>query len=126
MSVHYDPLLAKLIAFAETREAARRRALAALRRYAVLGIRTNIPFLVRVLEHEAFRDATIDTGFLDGPGAGLAAGIAPDPGRLRAAAAAVAAHVPRRTARAVEAAGTAYDPWTSLGDWGRGPAGGGR
>jgi acetyl-CoA carboxylase biotin carboxylase subunit len=118
VSVHYDPLLAKLIALAETREAARLRTLSALRRYAVLGIRTNIPFLVRVLEHEAFRDGTIDTGFLDGPGAALAAGMAPDPARLRAAAAAVAAHEPRRT-RAVEATGTAYDPWASLGDWGR-------
>jgi len=119
VSVHYDPLLAKLIACAETREGARRRAVAALRQYAVLGIKTNIPFLVRVLEHEAFREGTIDTGFLDGPGAALAAPAPPDAARLRAAAAAVAAHAPGRGTAATASAATAYDPWTALGNWGR-------
>ena len=51
VGVNYDPLLAKLIVFAETREAARiARASNALRNYPVLGTRTNIPFLIRLLE----------------------------------------------------------------------------
>ena len=61
VSVHYDPMLAKLIVWGETRETARRRALAALREFAVLGIRTNIPFLLQLLEHEQFIAATLDT-----------------------------------------------------------------
>ena len=65
VSVHYDPLLAKLIVWGETREAARRRAIAALRDYAILGIRTNIPFMLQILEHPDFENAKIDTGFLD-------------------------------------------------------------
>ena len=65
VSVHYDPLLAKLIVWGETRDAARRRAIAALRHYAILGIRTNIPFMLQILEHPAFVSASIDTGFLD-------------------------------------------------------------
>jgi acetyl-CoA carboxylase biotin carboxylase subunit len=65
VSVYYDPLLAKLVASGETREVARRRAVEALRRFAVLGIRTNIPFLVRVLESEPFRNGGVDTAFLD-------------------------------------------------------------
>jgi len=65
VSVHYDPLLAKLIVWGETREAARRRAIAALRNYAILGIRTNIPFMLQVLAHSDFVNASIDTGFLD-------------------------------------------------------------
>ena len=65
VSVHYDPLLAKLIVWGETRDAARRRAITALRSYAVLGIRTNIPFMLQVLEHPDFVNASIDTGFLD-------------------------------------------------------------
>ena len=65
VSVHYDPLLAKLIVWAETRELARRRAIAALRNYAILGIRTNIPFMLQVLQHPDFVNASIDTGFLD-------------------------------------------------------------
>ena len=63
--VHYDPLLAKLIVWGETREVARRRAIAALRRYAILGIRTNISFMLQILEHPDFVNASIDTGFLD-------------------------------------------------------------
>jgi acetyl/propionyl-CoA carboxylase alpha subunit len=65
IGVHYDPLMAKVIASAETREGAIARLTAALRDFPVLGVRTNIPFLLRVLEHADFRAARIDTGFLD-------------------------------------------------------------
>ena len=84
--VHYDPLLAKLIVHAATREAARRRAIAALRDYAILGIRTNIPFLLQILDHPQFAKAAIDTGVLDRESAALAAGIPTDlPAAARAA-----------------------------------------
>src|SRR5439155_10965998 len=43
--VYYDPLIAKVIASDETREAAITRLIAALREFPVLGIHTNIPFL---------------------------------------------------------------------------------
>ena len=45
VTVHYDPLLAKVIASAETRDLAIARLAAALRQFPVLGVRTNIPFL---------------------------------------------------------------------------------
>jgi len=77
VSVHYDPMLAKLIVWAETRELARRRALAALGDFAILGIRTNIPFMRRVLESDAFVAGTLDTGFLDREGAALAMKVDP-------------------------------------------------
>jgi acetyl-CoA carboxylase biotin carboxylase subunit len=70
--VHYDPLLAKLIVWGETREMARRRAIAALRNYPILGIRTNIPFMLQILEHPDFVNAAIDTGWLDREAASLA------------------------------------------------------
>ena len=63
--VYYDPLLAKVIAWAETRDLAIARLSAALRAFVVEGITTNIPFLQRILEHTAFRAGSIDTGFLD-------------------------------------------------------------
>ncbi|HJU42518.1 MAG TPA: acetyl-CoA carboxylase biotin carboxylase subunit [Vicinamibacterales bacterium] len=72
VSVHYDPLLAKLIAWGENREVARRRAIAALRTYAILGIQTNIPFLLQILQHQDFVNASIDTGFLDREAGALA------------------------------------------------------
>ena len=75
VSVHYDPMLAKLIVHAATREEARARAITALRDYAILGIRTNIPFLLQLLDHQQFVNASIDTGFIDRELSNLIAGI---------------------------------------------------
>ena len=71
ISVFYDPLLAKLIVSAETRDAAIARAVVALQQYVVLGIRTNIAFLLSILEDARFRSGDVHTGFLDTEGAGL-------------------------------------------------------
>ena len=65
ITVHYDPLLAKLIAHAETRDAAIARAVAALRAYPILGIRTNLPFLIAVLQHPSFTAGAVHTSFID-------------------------------------------------------------
>jgi acetyl-CoA carboxylase biotin carboxylase subunit len=62
---HYDPMLSKLIAWSEDRDAAIRRMDAALRRYAVLGLTTNIPFLRDVLAHDRFRRGEVNTQFLE-------------------------------------------------------------
>ena len=75
ISVHYDPLIAKVIAQAETRDLAIARLVAALRAFPVLGIITNIPFLIRVLEHPSFQSGDMHTGFLDHEGATLADSI---------------------------------------------------
>jgi 3-methylcrotonyl-CoA carboxylase alpha subunit len=71
--VQYDPLVAKVIASAETRELARVRLIAALRQYPILGVRTNVPFLLRVLEHQQFARGEVDTAFLDRESPTLAA-----------------------------------------------------
>ena len=63
--VQYDPMLAKLIASGETRDAAIARAVAALRQFPILGVRTNVAFLIRTLEHPAFRAGDLHTGFVD-------------------------------------------------------------
>ena len=86
VTVHYDPLLAKLIASGETREAARLRALAALRSYPILGIRTNIPLLIELLEHPRFIAGDVDTGFLDTEDAIRARLSAPPPAEVAAVA----------------------------------------
>src|SRR4029079_5968021 len=65
VSVHYDPLLAKLTAAAESRDAAIARALAALKRFPILGIRTNVPFLIRLLEHSGMRSGHVHTRFIE-------------------------------------------------------------
>jgi acetyl-CoA carboxylase, biotin carboxylase subunit len=61
----YDPMLSKLVAFAETREAAIDRMLRALEEYIVGGIKTNIGLFRRILTDEDFRAARIDTGYLE-------------------------------------------------------------
>lgn len=65
VSVHYDPLLAKLIVSAETRAAALARADRALGEFAILGIVTNIPLLRALVRHPDVRAGRIDTGLLD-------------------------------------------------------------
>jgi acetyl-CoA carboxylase biotin carboxylase subunit len=119
VSVYYDPMLAKLIVWGESRDIARRKAIAALRDFAVLGIRTNIPFLLALLDHPQFVAATIDTGFLDREAATIAAASAKD--LPPAALAAAAEH--RRTSgtRTLGTSGTpgtlGTDPFVSLGGW---------
>jgi acetyl-CoA carboxylase, biotin carboxylase subunit len=61
----YDPMLSKLVAFAETRELAIDRMLRALEEYAIGGIKTNIGLFRRILSDTDFRAARIDTGYLE-------------------------------------------------------------
>jgi acetyl-CoA carboxylase biotin carboxylase subunit len=63
--VEYDPILSKLIVTASTREAARRRMIRALESYAILGIRTTIPFLIDVLGSPEFAEGNTHTDFID-------------------------------------------------------------
>jgi acetyl/propionyl-CoA carboxylase alpha subunit len=112
VTVHYDPMIAKLIASAETRDGARRRLLMALRTFPILGIRTNIPFLINILEHSRFLAGDIDTGFLDREGESLR----PTGGVATTEAEAVAETV-RGTVPVRGGGGNSMpDPWTSLRD----------
>jgi 3-methylcrotonyl-CoA carboxylase alpha subunit/acetyl-CoA/propionyl-CoA carboxylase biotin carboxyl carrier protein len=61
----YDPMLGKVITHGPTREAARRALVAALDDTAVLGLTTNLGFLRRLVDSDVFRDAGIDTAWLD-------------------------------------------------------------
>ncbi len=65
VTTHYDAILAKLIVWGAAREQARRRMLAALQRFVVLGVRTNIDFLQDVLAHDAFAAGQVHTHFLE-------------------------------------------------------------
>lgn len=65
IGIHYDPMLAKLIAHAPTRAGALRKLAGALERATVHGPVTNRDLLVRSLRHEEFTTARMDTGFYD-------------------------------------------------------------
>ncbi len=64
ISMHYDPMIAKLIVWGETREEARRRCQQALKHYHIGGVKTNIPFLQAILNHTKFINTEVNTGFL--------------------------------------------------------------
>src|SRR5215471_5979603 len=63
IGVHYDPLLAKIIAHGPDRETAMRKLVYALKHCAAQGIETNREFLIDVLEHDEFRSGRAHTGF---------------------------------------------------------------
>lgn len=63
--VHYDPILGKLIAWGETRDAAIARMIQALRDCVVLGVTTPIELMIDVLDSGPFRAGDTHTGFLD-------------------------------------------------------------
>jgi acetyl/propionyl-CoA carboxylase alpha subunit len=64
VSVYYDPMLAKLIAWGPDRETARQRLLAAIDRYAVVGVKNTLRFGRFILEHPDFVSGHFDTGFV--------------------------------------------------------------
>jgi acetyl/propionyl-CoA carboxylase alpha subunit len=81
VSTSYDPMLGKVIVHGPDRESARRGLVAALDRTAILGFATNTGFLRILAASDDFRDATIDTAWLDtaevpAPGSDLARVIA--------------------------------------------------
>ncbi|MEP6775926.1 MAG: biotin carboxylase N-terminal domain-containing protein, partial [Chloroflexota bacterium] len=65
VSIYYDPMIAKLIVWAPTREHALMRMRRALEEYGIRGIQTNIPFHLGVLANTAFREGRMDTGFVE-------------------------------------------------------------
>jgi propionyl-CoA carboxylase alpha chain len=65
IGIHYDPMLAKIIAHADTREEARVRLLRGLECLAIGGVETNRDFLLDVLAHPAFVAGELDTHFVE-------------------------------------------------------------
>jgi len=74
---HYDPMLAKIIAFGASRDEARRRLIRAVEDTVLMGLDDNRRFLAAILRHPEFAAGDATTAFIDGP-------FADDPG-LRAA-----------------------------------------
>jgi len=62
---HYDPMVAKLITWGRSREEAIQRMRRALREFVIVGIETNIPFHVQILEDARFLAGDISTAFLE-------------------------------------------------------------
>ena len=64
VSVHYDPMISKLVVWGENRTEALRVLRKALGEYEVVGPNTNIEFLKSLASHPAFISGEVDTGFI--------------------------------------------------------------
>ena len=65
ITIHYDPLISKLVCWSNDRESAINRLLRALSEYVIGGIVSNISFLKIILDSEAFRSGNFDINFLN-------------------------------------------------------------
>ena len=112
ITVHYDPMIAKLIVWDTTRAGAVVRLRRALAGYEAVGVTTNLGLLRRIAGHAAFAAGGVDTGFIGRHEGDLlgAAGAAP-----LVAVAAAAAHVVRR-GRVVRE-GDLWSPWARGDAW---------
>ena len=101
VSLYYDPLIAKLVVWGDTRGEAILRMRRALREYRIMGIKTNIPLHLRIMDSPRFIAGQIDTGFIES-----AMSVPADTEQVRrqhavaALAAALLAHDRRRSALA--------------------------
>ncbi len=89
ISMYYDPMFAKVIAWGETREAARRGLSQALGNSSAFGVQTNIDFVARILNTEEFAHADFDSGLLQ-KYPDISTGVPLDKGRLAESAIATA------------------------------------
>ncbi|MFL6635476.1 MAG: acetyl/propionyl/methylcrotonyl-CoA carboxylase subunit alpha [Massilia sp.] len=111
ISPFYDPMIAKLIVWGADRAQALARMAQALSEFHIVGLATNIAFLKRLVEGDAFAHADLDTGLIERNSATLfpPAGPAPLPALALAAVALVAAET--------STGGNPADPWTSTHGW---------
>jgi 3-methylcrotonyl-CoA carboxylase alpha subunit len=118
VSIHYDPMLAKLIAWGADREAARRRLVAALDECEIAGLATNIAFLQRLAAHPAFAAAELDTGFIERHRAALLPEWQPAPDRALALAVLAVALDQANTAQtAARRSADPHSPWAFADGW---------
>jgi 3-methylcrotonyl-CoA carboxylase alpha subunit len=117
VTVHYDPLLAKLIVWAEDRPRTLRKLRWALSQYVLLGVVTNLPFLRRLVDLPAFAAGELHTGFLEEhPVPAGPAALSPE-AQVAAAVALSrrAAPAPRRDRG--DLTSPAANPWLAGGPW---------
>jgi len=120
ISLFYDPLLAKLVVWGETRAEAILRMRRALEEYRISGLHTTIPFHQQVMDSTRFQGGQFDTGFLDGQD-GFRMSAAPNRDLIQAAAIAAALAQHERDQQAVIFAAPRDDqnvrgsPWKESG-----------
>ena len=123
VSIYYDPLLAKLVAWAPSRDLSLRRMEVALSQFLALGVVINIPLLRAVVAHPQFQSGDYDTGFLEWNPAVTSPYIDDETRMIARALAAWASHQPVGSASPTEIASPSWGepgrrptPWRTLGN----------
>jgi 3-methylcrotonyl-CoA carboxylase alpha subunit len=115
---HYDPMIAKLVCWGESRDIALARMSAALAEFEVVGPATNIEFLGRVVRSRAFASADLDTGLIERERAALFPGRKAPSDEVIAAAACAELFAEEDAAIAhAQASGDPYSPWRHVDGW---------
>jgi 3-methylcrotonyl-CoA carboxylase alpha subunit len=115
ISPFYDPMIAKLIVWGVDRTQALARLSQALSEFQIVGLATNIAFLKRLVEGEAFSTADLDTGLIERNGATLFPPMQAAPaGALALAAVSLIESEKRQSAAASR---VAADPWGQAQGW---------
>ena len=115
---HYDPMIAKLIVWGESRALALARLRAALAECRIVGVASNVEFLGRVLASKAFATADLDTGLIERSRAELfaAASGASDEDLAAAALAELLAEEAQAETKAATS-GDRFSPWHRMDGW---------
>jgi 3-methylcrotonyl-CoA carboxylase alpha subunit len=118
VSIHYDPMIAKLIAWGEDRGAALRRMAAMLEQTRVAGLATNRDFLHSVVTHPAFAKGDVHTGFIPEHRSALfpTTGVIPDRVLVMAGLHSVLTNAAETSARAA-ASRDPFSPWHRSDGW---------
>ncbi|SHI88894.1 3-methylcrotonyl-CoA carboxylase alpha subunit [Roseomonas rosea] len=115
VTIHYDPMIAKIIAEGPDRGAALARLARALAATEIAGPATNLPLLRAILAQPDFRAGALDTGFIGRHAESLLAPPAPAPGE--ALAAAIAALLAEEAARPAADPSDPHSPWGTALAW---------
>ncbi len=119
LSLYYDPMVAKLVVWGDTRAEAILRMRRALNEYRIGGIKTSIPFHQEIMDSTEFIWGTFDTGFLARRPVGRINRPSNDHERIVAAAAAMIAHEEGRKAVHIGAGrdngAQGLNPWKQAG-----------
>jgi 3-methylcrotonyl-CoA carboxylase alpha subunit len=118
VSMFYDPMIAKLIVWDESRDAALLRLKRALADYELAGVANNIGFLGRIAAHPAFAALEVDTGFIERHKAELFPEQLPVPAiGLAFATLALLLEREAEAGRAARASGDVHSPWHLTTGW---------
>ncbi len=120
VSPYYDPMIAKIITTGDNRDEAIANMETALGQTGLVGVKTNLAFLARTIGHKAFKDAQVETGFIEKHKADLLPNATKRSELVKPLSLAVLAHtIDRPDAMAAKYGldDAAYSPWSLNNGW---------